>query len=29
MHHGNIVEDGTHDQLIAAGGRYAALWSAH
>ena len=29
MHHGNIVEDGTHDQLIAAGGRYATLWSAH
>jgi len=23
-----VVETGTHDQLVAAGGRYAALWTA-
>jgi len=23
-----VVETGTHDELVAAGGRYAALWSA-
>ncbi|MCL3820074.1 ABC transporter ATP-binding protein [Aeromicrobium wangtongii] len=28
MHEGRIVEEGTHDELVAAGGRYAALWSA-
>lgn len=28
MDHGRIVEDGPHDQLVAAGGRYAALWAA-
>jgi ATP-binding cassette subfamily B protein len=30
--HGRIVESGHHDQLVAAGGRYAGLyaqWSAH
>ena len=25
---GNIVEDGPHDDLLAAGGRYSALWEA-
>ncbi|GGT12854.1 MULTISPECIES: ABC transporter ATP-binding protein [Streptomyces] len=25
---GRVVETGTHDELVAAGGRYAALWSA-
>lgn len=28
MHEGRIVEDGTHAQLIGAGGRYAELWAA-
>jgi histidyl-tRNA synthetase len=23
-----VVEEGTHDGLVAAGGRYATLWSA-
>jgi ATP-binding cassette subfamily B multidrug efflux pump len=26
MHAGHIVEEGSHDQLIAHGGRYAKLW---
>jgi ATP-binding cassette subfamily B protein len=26
MDKGRIIEHGTHDQLLAAGGRYAALW---
>ncbi|MFF5971854.1 ABC transporter ATP-binding protein [Streptomyces sp. NPDC012769] len=26
MDHGRIAEDGTHDELLARGGRYAALW---
>lgn len=28
MHDGRIVEEGTHDALVAAGGRYAELWQA-
>ncbi|MFC9552151.1 ABC transporter ATP-binding protein [Rhodococcus sp. NPDC056960] len=28
LEHGRIVEEGPHDQLVAAGGRYAELWSA-
>jgi ATP-binding cassette, subfamily C, bacterial len=28
MAHGRVVEEGTHDQLVSAGGRYAHLWRA-
>lgn len=28
MEHGRIVEQGTHDELVAAGSRYAELWEA-
>ncbi|AZL08384.1 ABC transporter ATP-binding protein [Brevibacterium aurantiacum] len=28
MEHGRVVEEGPHEDLVAAGGRYAQLWSA-
>ncbi len=28
LDHGLVVEDGTHDELVAAGGTYARLWRA-
>ncbi|MFE7806325.1 ABC transporter ATP-binding protein [Streptomyces sp. NPDC057430] len=28
MAHGRVAEDGTHDELLARGGRYAELWRA-
>lgn len=28
MHHGKIVEEGTHDHLLSLGGHYAELWLA-
>jgi ATP-binding cassette subfamily C protein len=28
MAHGRVVEEGTHDELVSAGGRYAQLWRA-
>ncbi len=28
LDHGAVVEDGTHEELLAAGGPYARLWSA-
>ncbi|MFI1714145.1 ABC transporter ATP-binding protein [Streptomyces litmocidini] len=27
MDHGRVAEDGTHDELLALGGRYATLWN--
>jgi ABC-type multidrug transport system ATPase subunit len=26
LNHGTVVESGTHDELIAAGGKYASMW---
>ncbi|MFD3457481.1 ABC transporter ATP-binding protein [Streptomyces sp. NPDC058691] len=28
LHHGRVVEDGTHAELVTAGGPYARLWEA-
>ena len=28
MDHGRVIEQGPHDELVAAGGRYAELWAA-
>ncbi|MCW4467208.1 ABC transporter ATP-binding protein/permease [Glutamicibacter sp. MNS18] len=28
MEHGRVIESGTHDELVAANGRYAQLWEA-
>jgi ATP-binding cassette, subfamily C, bacterial len=28
LHDGRVVEQGAHDELVAAGGRYAELWAA-
>ncbi|MCA2225344.1 ABC transporter ATP-binding protein [Nonomuraea aurantiaca] len=28
LEHGQVVEEGPHDELVAAGGRYAELWRA-
>ncbi|WP_297008078.1 ABC transporter ATP-binding protein, partial [uncultured Corynebacterium sp.] len=28
MEHGRVIEDGTHTDLLAAGGQYARLWDA-
>src|SRR5699024_11641852 len=28
LDHGRIVESGRHEELIASGGRYSALWAA-
>jgi len=26
---GTVAEQGTHEELVAAGGRYASLWALH
>jgi ABC-type transport system involved in Fe-S cluster assembly fused permease/ATPase subunit len=28
LEHGRIIERGAHQQLLAAGGRYATMWAA-
>ena len=27
LEHGQVIEDGSHEELLRAGGRYAHLWS--
>jgi ABC-type multidrug transport system fused ATPase/permease subunit len=29
INHGRVVEQGTHDELVAAGGEYARAWSSY
>ncbi|HVU73964.1 MAG TPA: ABC transporter ATP-binding protein [Mycobacteriales bacterium] len=29
LDHGHVIEDGSHDELLAAGGAYAALWAVY
>lgn len=29
LRHGEVAEQGTHDELLASAGEYAALWTAY